>query len=112
MLSDATFNAIYNLVSEMFEAPERQLVFWIEQNTKYFLEFDKFYRDCDPAKMIYLDTEDREHVMDVIATYFLKTSWPRFREGDEHYKKFINDLKLAISRYQWKIKGEENAASS
>lgn len=102
MLHDATFNGIYNIVSEMFEAPERELVVWIEQNTKHFLEFDHFYKDCDPNKDIYLDTQDREHVYDVIASYFLKQPWPRYM--DNAYEEFRSDLEKAINRYQWKLK--------
>lgn len=104
MLSDATFNGIYNIVSSIFDAPERQLVVWIEQNTKHFQEIDQWYDKLDPSKHIRLDTEDREHVYDVIATYFLKVKWPRYRDGSSSYEDFLNDLKVAISRYQWKMK--------
>ncbi len=104
MLHEATFNGIYNIVSEMFEAPERELVVWIEQNTKHFLEFDQWYKDCDPKAMIYLDTQDREHVYDVIARYFLKQPWPRYGDGDEQGKTFMENLGKAINRYQWKLR--------
>lgn len=102
MLHDATFNGIYNIVSELFDAPERELVIWIEKNTKHFLEFDEFYKDCDPKENIYLDTQDREHVYDVIASYFLKEPWPRYM--DKNFEAFFQKLGSAITRYQWKLK--------
>jgi len=105
MLSDATFNGIYDVVSSIFEAPERQLVMWIEQNTKYFQEFDKWYAGLS-ATNVYLDTQDREHVLDIIAMHFLKVRWPRGGDGPEAYRKFIADLKLTTNRYQWIMKVE------
>lgn len=104
MLSDSAFNGIYDIVSSIFDAQERQLVMWIEQNVKYFQEIDHWYSGLDPSKPISLDTEDREHVYDVIAMYFLKVKWPRYRDGSQAYKDFLNDLKSAITRYQWKMK--------
>lgn len=104
MISDATFNGIYDVVSSIFDAPERQLVMWIEQNVKYFQEIDQWYNKIDSTRPIRLDTEDREHVYDIIAMYFLKVRWPRYIDGTKAYEDFLNDLKLATSRYQWKVK--------
>ena len=104
MLSEATFNGIYNIVSEIFESPERELVIWIEQNTKHFIEFDHWYKNSD-NKNISLDTGDREHVYDVIGMYFLKTPWPIFGEGPEKYRSFVKDLQTEAEKYNWKLKG-------
>lgn len=104
MLYDGTFNGIYNTVSEIFEAPERELAVWIEQNTKHFLEFNDFYKNCDITKDVWLDTQDREHVYDVIGLYFLKKRWPTYGDGDNAGESFFSDLSKAIVRYQWKLK--------
>ena len=104
MLSDATFDGIYDIVSTVFEAPERQLVMWIEQNTKYFADFDRWYKDASRSKPVSLDTPDREHVYDVIAMYFLKVQWPENGAGTPAYKQFLDNLDHAILQYQWKLK--------
>lgn len=104
MLSNATFNGIYDIVSGIFDAPERQLVMWIEQNTKYFQEIDQWYCHLDDTKPIYFDTQDREHVYEVIALHFLKIRWPRYGDGTTAYQEFLQSLKIATSRYQWSVK--------
>ena len=101
MLNDCVFNSIYDIVSGIFDAPERQLVMWIEQNTKYFIDFNQWYKDCNITR---LDTADKEHVLDVIALYFLKTHWPLFGDGGDAHAKFISDLGASVTRYQWKLR--------
>ena len=104
MLYDGTFNGMYNIVSEIFEAPERELIVWIEQNTKHFMEFNDFYKNCGTTKDVWLDTQDREHVYAVIGLYFLKKRWPTYGDETDAYKNFLADLNKAIIKYKWKLK--------
>lgn len=101
MLNNCVFDNIYDVVSNVFDAPERQLVVWIERNTKYFIDFNQWYSDC--SKHHRLETADRERVLDVIAMYFLKKHWPSFGDGKDAYSQFIEDLNVAIMKYQWKL---------
>jgi len=107
MLSDPTFNGIYDIVSSVFDAPERQLVMWIEQNTKYFADFDQWYKGLSSSDNVRLDTKDREHVFDVIAMYFLKVQWPNYGAGSQAYKQFMDKLDRAIVQYEWKLKRDQ-----
>lgn len=106
MLHDVTFNGIYNVMSELFDATDKQMTIWIESNTKYFQKIDPWYKDVklDSSEFVYLDTEDREYVLDVIALVFLKERWPRYRDGKQAYIDFMDDLSSAVYRYGWKLR--------
>lgn len=109
MLNDCVFDRVYDIVSSIFDAPERDIVVWIEQNTKCFIDFNQWYKDCNLQTR--LDTTDREHVLDVVALYFLKRHWPSFGDGKDAYSQFLTDLSSAIMRYQWKLRESYSKAA-
>lgn len=114
MLTNYFVKCAVNELKELFEAPEKELSLWVHLNAKKFLDIQEYYPEdntCD--KMFYvLDTVDRDTLFDAAGMYFVNQPWPRHGDSEEYATKFENKMKNVLTRYNWKLKGEEHHATS
>lgn len=114
MLTNHFVKCAVHELSEIIDAPEKDLAIWVQQNAKKFLEIQKFYpedEDC-PEEFLVLDAEDQQLLYDVIGLYFMNVPWPRAETCPRIMEQFENKLNEVLSRYDWKLKGETYYATS
>lgn len=106
MLTNHFVRCAVSELQEIIDASEHDLSVWVHQNAKHFEDLQEFYPEENqcPKSFYVLDTQDRDTLFDAIGLYFVKERWPIYSTSENEYNEFISKLKIAFSRYDWKLK--------
>lgn len=103
-LSKGFIRCAVNNLQEIFDAPEDELIKFVDMYTKAFLEYSHYYDHVDFNDNIStLDTVEREHLYDIVGMHFCRTEWPEYRHGSDVYEKFIKTLRQHAKDIGWKL---------